>query len=110
MMIKTDNICRLREKGGTSKSVDVCVVHDLELLRYMFFVVRSNDSFNFPLGLIKYVVTLIVRLFVPAAITTGSPCLKSSVVQWKAWGYNILVTACNVYNQVSKTNGIKSFK
>ena len=23
----------------------------------MFFVVRSNDSFNFPLGLIKYIVT-----------------------------------------------------
>ena len=22
----------------------------------MFFVVRSNDSFNFPLGLIKYIV------------------------------------------------------
>ena len=29
----------------------------------MFFVVRSNDSFNFPLGLIKYVITVIVRLF-----------------------------------------------
>ena len=33
-----------------SKSVYVRVVHDLELLRYMFFVVRSNDSFNLPLG------------------------------------------------------------
>ena len=30
-----------------SKSVYVRVDHDLELLRY----VRSNDSFNFPLGL-----------------------------------------------------------
>ena len=39
------------------KSVHVRVVHDL---RYMFFVaVRSNDSFNFPLGLIKYVVIVI---------------------------------------------------
>ena len=35
------------------------VVHDLELL-LMFFVVRSNDSFNFPLGLIKYIVIVIV--------------------------------------------------
>ena len=25
----------------------------------MFFVVRLNDSFNFPLGLIKYIVTVI---------------------------------------------------
>ena len=42
-----------------SKSVDVRVFNDLELLRYMFFVVRSNDSFNFPLGLIKYIVIVI---------------------------------------------------
>ena len=27
----------------------------------MFFVVRSNDSFNFPLGLIKYIVIVIVH-------------------------------------------------
>ena len=39
-----------------SKSVYVRVVHDLGLLRYMFFVVQSNESFNFPLGLIKYIV------------------------------------------------------
>ena len=26
----------------------------------MFFDVRSNDSFNFPLGLIKYIVIVIV--------------------------------------------------
>ena len=44
------------ESGCMSKSVYVRVVHDLELLRYMFFVVRSNNSFNFPLGLIKYIV------------------------------------------------------
>ena len=41
------------------KSVYVRVFNDLELLRYMFFVVRSNDSFNFPLGLIKYIVIVI---------------------------------------------------
>ena len=29
-------------------------------LRYMFFVVRSNDSFNFPLGLIKYIVIIMI--------------------------------------------------
>ena len=38
-----------------SKSVYVRVVHDFRII--MFFVVRSNDSFNFPLGLIKYIVT-----------------------------------------------------
>ena len=27
----------------------------------MFFVVRSSDSFNFPLGLIKYIVIVIVN-------------------------------------------------
>ena len=26
----------------------------------MFFIVRSNDSFNFPLGLIKYIVIVVV--------------------------------------------------
>ena len=40
-----------------SKRVYVRVVHDLII---MFFVVRSNDSFNFPLGLIKYMVIVIV--------------------------------------------------
>ena len=44
--------------GRMYKSVHVRVVHDL---RYMFFVaVLSNDSFNFPLGLIKYIVIVIV--------------------------------------------------
>ena len=28
----------------------------------MFFVVRSNDSFNFPLGLVKYIVIVVVLL------------------------------------------------
>ena len=31
----------------------------------MFFVVRSNDSFNFPLGLIKYIVIVIIVIQVP---------------------------------------------
>ena len=26
----------------------------------MFFVVRSNDSFNFPLGVIKYIVIVVI--------------------------------------------------
>ena len=42
------SVCRLRERGRMLKSVYVRVVNDLELL--LFFVVRSNDSFNFPLG------------------------------------------------------------
>ena len=38
-----------------SKSVYVHVFHDLELLRISCFVVRLNNSFNFPLGSIKYI-------------------------------------------------------
>ena len=30
----------------------------------MFFVVRSNDSFYFPLGLIKYIVILLTAVIV----------------------------------------------
>jgi len=30
------SVCRLRERGRMSKSVYVRVVHDLELLRYVF--------------------------------------------------------------------------
>ena len=37
------------------KSVHVRVVHDS---RYV--VMRSNDSFNFPLGLIKYIVIIVI--------------------------------------------------
>ena len=46
------SVCRLRERGRMFKSVyvHVRVFNDLELLRYMFFVVRPNDSFNFSLG------------------------------------------------------------
>ena len=29
------SVCRLRERGRMSKSVRVCVFHDLELLRYV---------------------------------------------------------------------------
>ena len=46
-------------KTQKSEKIPVNVVHDLELLRYMFFVVQSNDSFNFPLGLIKYIVIVL---------------------------------------------------
>ena len=49
------SVCRLRERGCMSKSVYVRVVYDLELLRYVF-IVRLNDRFNFPMGLIKYIV------------------------------------------------------
>ena len=34
----------------------------------MFFVVRSNDSFNFPLGLIKYIVIVIVNTGQPGEV------------------------------------------
>ena len=42
-----------------SKSVYVRVFHDLKLLRYVLGV-RSNDSFNFPLRSMKYIVTFIM--------------------------------------------------
>ena len=59
------SVCRMRDRGCMSKSVYVCMLHDCELLRYVQFnsslcinIIRSNDSFNFPLGLIKYIVTV----------------------------------------------------
>ena len=58
-----------------SKSVYVRVVHELELLRYMFFVARSNDSFNFPLGLIKYIVIVTFVSSSPWSLQT--PCVQS---------------------------------
>ena len=39
----------------------------------MFFVVRPNDSFNFPLGLIKYIVLVIVNLLLHAWSTITVP-------------------------------------
>ena len=39
----------------------------------MFFVVRPNDSFNFPLGLIKYIVLVIVNLLLHAQSTITVP-------------------------------------
>ena len=41
-----------------SKSVYVRVVHDLELCSSLCD--RRNDSFNFPLGLIKYIVIVVI--------------------------------------------------
>ena len=43
----------------------------------MFFVVRSNDSFNFTLGLIKYIVIVVVIIAIvivkcPRCFTSGS--------------------------------------
>ena len=38
----------------------------------MFFVVRSNDSFNFPLGLIKYVVIVVIIVIVIYFTSSGS--------------------------------------
>ena len=38
----------------------------------MFFVVRSNDSFNFPLGLIKYIVIVLMCFDLPDISTSAS--------------------------------------
>ena len=39
----------------------------------MLFVVRSNDSFNFPLGLIKYIVIVIVTPFIKELLSLPEP-------------------------------------
>ena len=46
----------------------------------MFFVVRSNDSFNFSLGLIKYIVVIVIaeRLISTWALNTP---------QWQVWSF-----------------------
>ena len=36
----------------------------IDIYKYMFFVVRSNDSFNFLLGLIKYIAIVIVIIII----------------------------------------------
>ena len=36
----------------------------------MFFVVRSNDSFNFPLGLIKCIVIVVIVIYIYITRTT----------------------------------------
>ena len=43
----------------------------------MFFVVRSNDSFNFPLGLIKYIVMVVV---VVICCNGRNSCLKINIL------------------------------
>ena len=49
---------------------------DLELLRYMFFVVRSNDSFNFPLGWIKFIVIVAVVIVAEGSELSSKPSNK----------------------------------
>ena len=51
------------EKGGACLRVCMCMWFMTYNYWDMFFIVRSNDSFNFPLGLIKYIV-----------IVCGEPC------------------------------------
>ena len=43
----------------------------------MFFVVRSNDSFNFPLGLIKYIVIVIVNSITTEVLWRDGPTLRT---------------------------------
>ena len=43
-----------------SKSVYVRVVHDLEILCSSLCDPERTDSFNFPLGLIKYIVIVVI--------------------------------------------------
>ena len=51
----------------------------------MFFVVRSNDSFNFPLGWIKYIV-IVVTIFSVQALSS----------LYSLWVYNVLYSLFRV--------------
>ena len=85
------------EKGGVCIRVCMCVWF---MIWDMFFIVRSNDSFNFPLGLIKYIVIVVVIVII-CMILRSLTMLTSSKVpatwavfgsgQWRGgrdWGYH----------------------
>ena len=59
----------------------------------MFFVVRSNDSFNFPLGLIKYIV-IVIYLF----------NTYSNTVRTKAHTYLVNTLSVDVKQHRTKAN------
>ena len=48
----------------------MCVCFMAYNYRDMFFVVRSNDSFNFPLGWIKYIVIVSHKRFKQVPVVT----------------------------------------
>ena len=50
----------------------------------MFFVVRSNDSFNFPLGLIKYIVIVVIVTLVIALVVGSLCCSGMHMMVWIA--------------------------
>ena len=50
------------EKGGVWLRVCMCVCFMTSNYWDMFFVVRLNDSFNFPLGWIKYIVIVVIAV------------------------------------------------
>ena len=51
----------------------------------MFFVLRSNDSFNFPLGLIKYIVSVIVNTQLGVARGTSGVETTDTVADGGCW-------------------------
>ena len=50
----------------------------------MFFVVRSNDSFNFPLGLIKYIIIVVIVIVTSLALEI--PNTSTTTKTWVAYG------------------------
>ena len=70
----------------------------------MFFVVRSNDIFNFPLGLIKYIVIVVIVTCEVRSIISRSPSLDTAdgynrhVLNWT---YFVCSTRINVHISVS---------
>ena len=58
----------------------MCVWFMIKNYRDMFFVVRSNDSFNFPLGLIKYIVIVTPLPPPPPPVHPPQPSLISLMV------------------------------
>ena len=65
------------EKGGLCLRVCMCVCFMTENCWDMFFVVRSNDSFNFALGWIKYIVIVVIVTFPNRSVEPDVPETES---------------------------------
>ena len=70
-------VCADWEKGGVCLRVCMCVCFMTENCWDMFFVVRSNDSFNFALGWIKYIVIVVIVTFPNRSVEPDVPETES---------------------------------
>ena len=70
-------VCADWEKGGVCLRVCMCVCFMTENCWDMFFVVRLNDSFNFALGWIKYIVIVVIVTFPNRSVEPDVPETES---------------------------------